>query len=144
MEICKHRRKIWILMAIICLVAFVLLIFPSELKNAKNTMLLKLEMRMIENEFDRPHNDIHYDCEHMDLFTSHPKPSIVASFGLGRTGSQLGFFAAGYALWKDFGILNFISRQQLDILPNTFVLQEQREMLNNSTYYIWLEGMSNF
>ena len=68
MEICKHRRKICMLMTIICLVAFVVLIFPSELKKAKNMMLLKLEMRMIENEFERSHNDIHYDCEHMDLF----------------------------------------------------------------------------
>ena len=93
---------------------------------------------------DLSHNDTHNDCDFMDLFTSLQKPSIAASFGQGRTGSQLCFFAAGYALWRDFGILNFISQEQLDILKNTFVLPEQNELLKNSTYYTWRKGMLYF
>ena len=93
---------------------------------------------------DLSHNNTHNDCEYMDLFTSLQKPSIAASFGQGRTGSQLCFFAAGYALWRDFGILNFISQEQLDILGNTFELPEQNELLKNSTYYTWREGMFYF
>ena len=114
----------------------------------RSTIKLANKIVVLDSEkvtaVDLSHNDTYDECEYMDLFTSLQKPSIAASFGQGRTGSQLCFFAAGYALWRDFGILNFISQEQLDILKNTFVLPEQNELLKNSTYYTWRKGMLYF
>ena len=44
----------------------------------------------------------------MDLNVNIPKPSIAVSFGGGRTANQLCNFASGYALWREFGILNYL------------------------------------
>ena len=137
----KHPRKIFVLIIFICLVIFGVVIFRREIKLASKIVVLDSEKMAAD---DHSHNDTHDDCEYMDLFTTLQKPSIAASFGQGRTGSQLCFFAAGYALWRDFGILNFISQEQLDILKNTFVLPEQNELLKNSTYYTWRKGMFYF
>ena len=134
----KHPRKISVLTIFICLAIFGVVIFRREINLARNMVVLTSEIMTAD---DLSYNDTYNDCEYMDLFTSLQKPSIAASFGQGRTGSQLCFFAAGYALWRDFGILNFISQEQLDILKNTFVLPEQNELLKNSTYYTWREGM---
>ena len=137
----KHPRKIFVLIIFICLSIFGVVIFHREMKIARNIVVLNSEKMTADDLY---HNDTYNDCEYMDLFTTLQKPSIAASFGQGRTGSQLCFFAAGYALWRDFGILNFISQEQLDILKNTFVLPEQNELLKNSTYYTWRKGMLYF
>ena len=79
-------------------------------------------------------------CDRMDLNVNYPKPSIVASFGQGRTANQLCYFASGYALWREYGILNFVDREQLDLLEKTFVLPKLKEENNNSPYYLWREG----
>ena len=137
----KHPRMIFVLYIFICLVIFGVVIFRREIKLASKIVVLDSEKMAAD---DHSHNDTHDDCEYMDLFTTLQKPSIAASFGQGRTGSQLCFFAAGYALWRDFGILNFISQEQLDILKNTFALPEQNELLKNSTYYTWRKGTFYF
>ena len=79
-------------------------------------------------------------CARMDLNVNYPKPSIVVSFGQGRTANQLCYFAAGYALWRDYGILNFLDIEQLDLLEKTFVFPKLKEENNNSPYYLWREG----
>ena len=79
-------------------------------------------------------------CERMVLNVSYPKPSIVASFGQGRTANQLCYFASGYALWREYGVFNFLEKEQLDILGKTFVLPELNEDNDNSSYYLWREG----
>ena len=141
MDNCKHPRKIFVLIMFISLAIFGVVIFHRKIKLSSKIVILNSEKITAD---DLSHNDTHNDCDFMDLFTSLQKPSIAASFGQGRTGSQLCFFAAGYALWRDFGILNFISQEQLDILKNTFVLPEQNELLKNSTYYTWRKGMFYF
>ena len=101
----KHPRKIFALIIFICLAIFGVVIFHREMKIARNIVVVNSEKMTADDLY---HNDTYYDCEYMELFTSLQKPSIVANFGQGRTGSQLCFFAAGYALWRDFGILNCI------------------------------------
>ena len=76
----------------------------------------------------------------MDLNVNYSKPSIVVSFGHGRTANQLCDFASGYALWREYGILNFLDRKQIDILESTFVLPELNEENDNASYYLWREG----
>ena len=80
------------------------------------------------------------ECIRMNLGTDIKKPSIAASFGGGRTANQLCEFASGYALWRQFGILNYIDVTQYDKLAKTFDLPEVNENDNSSTYYIWKEG----
>ena len=80
-------------------------------------------------------------CERMNLNVFYPKPSIVTSFGHGRTGNQLCYFATGYSLWRDYGILNFLAKRQIDMLENIFVLPKLDEESDNSPYYAWREGM---
>ena len=76
----------------------------------------------------------------MNLSVEHKKPSIVASLGGGRTANQLCEFASGYSLWKEFGTLNFITKDQYDILIQTFDLPLLDEDSDFSPYYIWREG----
>ena len=79
-------------------------------------------------------------CKRMNLNVTTVKPSIAASFGEGRTANQLCEFATGYALWREFGILNYIEKRQLSTLEQTFQLPELNEDYNTSPYYIWREG----
>lgn len=76
----------------------------------------------------------------MNLMTGMKKPSIAASFGGGRTANQLCEFASGYALWRQFGILNYIDAIQYDKVTKTFDLPAVNENNNSSAYYIWNEG----
>ena len=80
------------------------------------------------------------ECMRMNLGTYMKKPSIAASFGGGRTANQLCEFASGYALWRQFGILNYIDVTQYEKLTRTFELPVVNENGNSSTYYIWNEG----
>ena len=45
-------------------------------------------------------------CQRMNLNTNILQPSISASFGNGRLANQLCNFASGYAIWRQYGILN--------------------------------------
>ena len=77
----------------------------------------------------------------MNLGTGKNKPSIAASFGGGRTANQLCEFASGYALWRQFGILNYIDLIQYNKLGNIFELPKTlNRNQDNSSYYIWDEG----
>ena len=79
-------------------------------------------------------------CKRMNLNGTIVKPSIAASFGKGRTANQLCEFATGYALWREYGILNYIEKMQLSILEQTFQLPKLDEDDNNSPYYVWRKG----
>ena len=79
-------------------------------------------------------------CKKMNLNEESKQPSIVASFGGGRTANQLCEFAKSYALWRQFGMLNFIEERQYNILEWTFDLPTLNESNENSPYYIWREG----
>ena len=79
-------------------------------------------------------------CKRMNLNVTTVKPSIAASFGKGRTANQLCEFSTGYALWREYGILNYIEISQLTTLKQTFQLPDSNEDDNNSPYYIWREG----
>ena len=79
-------------------------------------------------------------CKRMNLNVAAVKPSIIASFGEGRTANQLCEFATGYALWREYGILNYLEKTQLLTLQQTFQLPESNEEDYNSSYYVWREG----
>ena len=76
----------------------------------------------------------------MDLNVNIPKPSIAVSFGGGRTANQLCNFASGYALWREFGILNYLDENQLNLLGTTFELPQLNEKSDTSSYYLWRKG----
>jgi len=73
----------------------------------------------------------------MDLNVDIQKPSIAVSFGGGRTANQLCNFASGYALWREFGILNYLDENQLNLLGTTFELPQLNEESDTSSYYLW-------
>ena len=80
-------------------------------------------------------------CMRMNLETRISKPSIAFSFGGGRTANQLCEFASGYALWRQFGILNYINANQYEKLVKFFDLPVTlNENDDNASYYVWNEG----
>ena len=58
-----------------------------------------------------------------------------------RLGNQLSNFASGYAIWRDFGILNYMDPDQLKIIGKVFKLPTYEEKDNNAPYYVWLKGL---
>ena len=54
--------------------------------------------------------------------------------------SRLSEFASGYSLWRQFGTLNFITKDQYNILIQTFEFPALNEDSDSSPYYIWREG----
>lgn len=58
-----------------------------------------------------------------------------------RLGDQLSNFATGYAIWRDFGILNYMDPKQLSIIGKAFKLPTYKETDNNACYYTWLKGL---
>ena len=95
----------------------------------------------------------------MDFFSSyfyHPKackrigdvakknnPSIAVSSiqrSQTRLGNQLSNFASGYAIWRDFGILNYMDPEQLHIIGKAFKLPKYNEEDDNASYYTWFKG----
>ena len=87
-------------------------------------------------------------CKRMELAVSSTKPSILATLSLppgeGRTANQLCAFASGYSLWKQFGTLNFLTKQQYNLLIQTFELPALDENSDTSSYYIWREGKNYY
>ena len=79
-------------------------------------------------------------CCRMVLNADVQKPSIVASFGNGRTANQLCNFASGYALWREYGIMNFLDENQLKRLEATFELPILNEKNDTSSCYLWRKG----
>ena len=57
-----------------------------------------------------------------------------------RLGNQLSNFASGYAIWRDFGILNYMDPEQLRIIGKVFKLPAHDETENDACYYTWLKG----
>jgi len=99
----------------------------------------------------------------MDFFSSyfyHPKackrvgdvakknnPSIAVSSiqrSQTRLGNQLSNFASGYAIWRDFGILNYMDPEQLHIIGKAFKLPKYNEEDDNASYYTWFKGCLKF
>jgi hypothetical protein len=58
-----------------------------------------------------------------------------------RLGDQLSNFATGYAIWRDFGILNYMDPKQLSIIGKAFKLPTYDERDNDACYYTWLKGL---
>ena len=58
-----------------------------------------------------------------------------------RLGDQLSNFATGYAIWRDFGILNYMDPKQLSIIGKAFKLPIYDETDNDACYYTWLKGL---
>ena len=79
-------------------------------------------------------------CSRMDLNVDIQKPSIAVSFGNGRTANQLCNFASGYALWREYGILNYLDENQLNLLTTTFELPILNEENDTSSYHLWRKG----
>ena len=66
--------------------------------------------------------------------------SVATTFGNGRLGNQLSTFASIYAVWREFGIYNFISPEQLDKLTEVFDLPENKEDSDDWPYFVWNTG----
>ena len=72
------------------------------------------------------------------------RPSIAVSAiqqkSQTRLGNQLSNFASGYAIWRDFGILNYIDPVQLQIIGKVFKLPHYEDEEDDATYHTWLKG----
>ena len=84
-------------------------------------------------------------CQRISDVGKKNNPSIVVSAiqqpHQTRLGNQLGNFASGYAIWRDFGILNYIDPEQLHIIGNVFELPKYEETDNDACYHTWLKGL---
>ena len=123
----KYIKVLFLIFLVTVIVVYVLKAYKTYLKTRKRFTVFDLD-----NESKA--------CIRMNLDTEFQKPSIAASFGGGRTANQLCEFATGYALWRQFGILNYIDNVQYEKLKRTFDLPELNENDNSSSYYIWNEG----
>lgn len=66
--------------------------------------------------------------------------SISTAFCKSRLGNQLSAFASQYAIWREFGIYNFIDRNQWEKLNEVFDLPPPNINSNEWPYYIWYPG----
>ena len=97
--------------------------------------------KMFKDVTDHPrYNPTTNKCNRMILNNNRTKPSIVVSFGQGRTANQLCYFSTGYALWKEYGIQNFIDVNQFNILNQTFALPISNDDTDNVPYRLWKDG----
>ena len=84
-------------------------------------------------------------CQRISDVAKNNNPSIVVSAiqqeHQTRLGNQLGNFASGYAIWRDFGILNYMDPEQLHIIGNVFELPKYEETDNDACYHTWLKGL---
>ena len=84
-------------------------------------------------------------CKRMSDVVKKNNPSIAVSAIQQRTftrlGNQLSNFASGYAIWRDFGILNYVDPEQLAIIGKVFKLPTYNESDSNASYYVWRKGM---
>ena len=69
-----------------------------------------------------------------------PPQSVASTFNPGRLGNQLSTFASLYSVWREFGIYNFVTPGQLDILNNVFDLPESDKHSNDWPYFVWNIG----
>ena len=83
-------------------------------------------------------------CQRISGVAQNNGPSIAVSAiqqqHQTRLGNQLSNFASGYAIWRDFGILNYLDPEQLHIIGKAFKLPTYDEKDNNATYYKWVKG----
>ena len=83
-------------------------------------------------------------CQRITDVSKKNDPSISASAiqepQQSRLGNQLSNFASGYALWRDFGILNYMDPEQLKIIGKVFKLPTYEENDDNASYYVWHKG----
>lgn len=83
-------------------------------------------------------------CQRISNVYKKNNPSIAVSSiqrQQTRLGNQLGNFASGYAIWRDFGILNYMDPEQLHIIGKVFQLPKYKETDNEACYYTWLKGL---
>ena len=158
--ICSLKRSLFISGLIyVCVTVFNLrfhymdqLVFKSKVYEVHNPIIgVFKNQTMKDNEYNdsfantwrtkkKEPKDVSNKCTRMNLRVNTSKPSIAISFGQGRTANQLCYFATGYALWKEYGILNYISKDMLHILKETFILPPANDSNDNSPYYLWDEG----
>ena len=83
-------------------------------------------------------------CQRISDVVKKNNPSISVSAiqqrSQTRLGNQLSNFASGYAIWRDFGILNYMDPKQLQIIGKVFKLPTYEEKDDNASYYVWLKG----
>ena len=83
-------------------------------------------------------------CRRISDVVKKNSPSIAVSAiqqqAQARLGNQLSNFASGYAIWRDFGILNYMDPLQLQIIGKVFKLPTYEENYDNASYYVWLKG----
>ena len=83
-------------------------------------------------------------CQRISNVYKKNNPSIAVSSiqrQQTRLGNQLGNFASGYAIWRDFGILNYMDPDQLRIIGKVFQLPKYEETDNAASYYTWPKGL---
>ena len=110
----KYIKVLFMIFLVTVIVVYVLKAYKSYLKTRKRLTVFNLD-----NESKT--------CIRMNLNTESKKSSIAVSFGGGRTANQLCEFATGYALWRQFGILNYIDNVQYEKLKRTFDLPKLKE-----------------
>ena len=87
-------------------------------------------------------------CQRIIQVTMKNSPSIAVSAiddsqsRRGRLGNKLSNFASGYAIWRDFGILNYMDPEQLRIIGEVFQLPTYNAKDDNASYYVWMKGVN--
>ena len=79
-------------------------------------------------------------CRRMNFKLRPSQPSIVVNFNNGRLGNKLCAFASAYALWKDYGMYNYITPYQYIHFGKVFQFPHLREDKEHYSYYLWRQG----
>ena len=66
--------------------------------------------------------------------------SIAVNFCRARLGNQLSVFSSQYAIWREFGIYNYIDINQWEKLNKVFDLPSPNSEDDSWPFYIWIPG----
>ena len=76
-----------------------------------------------------------------DININPSHPSVAANFCETRLGNQMSVFASQYSLWKEFGILNYFTEDQLTKLNSIFDMPKPNSSADDWPYYLWDNGV---
>ena len=85
------------------------------------------------------------DCLRLRRILKKGYTSLLSSFCRWRLGNQMSAFATGFAVWRRFGIRNFLVGDQFDTLKDIFDLPvPQTNYIADWPFYVWSERTWNY
>ena len=81
------------------------------------------------------------DCLKLTRIPKKNSMSVLTAFCRWRLGNQMSAFATGYALWRTFGVRNFIVGDHYEKLSEVFHLPVPKQnYVSGWPYHVWTES----